>query len=57
MTAGPLFVDVPDPNRDGVGRVTGHEFTPVFETARMYRGDAPIEPVERIFGVTTFELG
>ena len=30
---------------------------PVFETARMYTG--PIRPVrlERVFGVTTFELG
>ncbi|HEX5015925.1 MAG TPA: hypothetical protein VFV72_17395 [Candidatus Limnocylindrales bacterium] len=24
---------------------------------RMCRGDAPVEPVERIFGVTTFEPG
>jgi GNAT superfamily N-acetyltransferase len=54
---GPLFIDVPDPNRDGVALVTGHDFTPMFETARMYRGHTPIEPVERIFGVTTFELG
>jgi len=29
----------------------------VFETARMYKGPAPQLPVERIFGVTTFELG
>jgi hypothetical protein len=31
--------------------------SPVFETARMYAGPAPDEPVERIHGVTTFELG
>ena len=31
--------------------------TPVFETARMYRGPAPALPLERIFGITTFELG
>ena len=31
--------------------------TPVFETARMVAGPAPEEPIERIFGVTTFELG
>jgi hypothetical protein len=29
----------------------------VFETARMYTGNFPDIPVERIFGVTTFELG
>jgi GNAT superfamily N-acetyltransferase len=54
---GPLFVDVPDPNGAGVALVTAHGFTPMFETARMYRGEAPVEPVDRIFGVTTFELG
>jgi hypothetical protein len=31
--------------------------TPAFETARMYTGDPPAEPINRIFGVTTFELG
>jgi hypothetical protein len=33
------------------------ELAPVFETARMYTG--AIRPVllERVFGVTTFELG
>ena len=30
---------------------------PVFETARMYRGSVPALPLNRIFGVTTFELG
>jgi GNAT superfamily N-acetyltransferase len=54
---GPLFVDVPDPNGAGVALVTKRGFTPTFETARMYRGAAPDEPVDRIFGVTSFELG
>jgi hypothetical protein len=30
---------------------------PIFETARMYTGAAPALPLDRIFGVTTFELG
>jgi hypothetical protein len=30
---------------------------PVFETARMYKGPAPELPIDRIFGLTTFELG
>lgn len=30
---------------------------PVFETARMYRGAMPRLPLERIFGITSFELG
>ncbi|MCG8376259.1 MAG: hypothetical protein MI702_07235 [Chlorobiales bacterium] len=29
----------------------------VFKTARMYKGVTPELPVERIFGITTFELG
>ena len=31
--------------------------TQCFETARMYKGPAPRLPLERIFGITTFELG
>ncbi|MGB2646710.1 MAG: GNAT family N-acetyltransferase, partial [Pseudolabrys sp.] len=30
---------------------------PVFETARMYTGDIPPLALERVFGVTTLELG
>jgi hypothetical protein len=30
---------------------------PVLETARMYTGAIPPLRLERIFGVTTFELG
>jgi GNAT superfamily N-acetyltransferase len=52
-----LFLDVPEPNDVAVGLAESHGMRPVFETARMYLGDPPDEPVERIFGVTTFELG
>jgi len=30
---------------------------PVFETARMYTGPPPAIPLERVFGITSFELG
>jgi hypothetical protein len=30
---------------------------PVFETARMYTGAIPTLRLERVFGVTTLELG
>ncbi len=52
-----VFLDVPSVNRDAVALAQGHGLAPVFETARMYTG--PIRPLrlERIFGVTTFELG
>jgi hypothetical protein len=52
-----LFLDVPEPNAEAVALARAHGLTPVFETARMYTG--PIRPMrlERVFGVTTFELG
>jgi hypothetical protein len=31
--------------------------TPMFETARMYRGGAPSVDVGRVLGVTSLELG
>jgi ribosomal protein S18 acetylase RimI-like enzyme len=53
----PFFLDIPEPN-DAAGRlVERFGMSPVFETARMYTGEPPPEPVDRIFGVTTFELG
>jgi ribosomal protein S18 acetylase RimI-like enzyme len=53
----PFFLDVPEPNEAAVRLVRRLGMSPVFETARMYTGDPPREPVDRIFGVTTFELG
>lgn len=53
----PIFLDVPEPNAAGVRLAERHGLVPVFETARMYAGTASEEPVERIYGVTTFELG
>ncbi|MGZ3322804.1 MAG: GNAT family N-acetyltransferase, partial [Xanthobacteraceae bacterium] len=54
---GEVFLDVPDVNREAVALAQSHGLAPVFETARMYTG--PIRPLrlERVFGVTTFELG
>ena len=54
---GEVFLDVPSVNRDAVALALDHGLAPVFETARMYSG--PIRPLrlERVFGVTTFELG
>ncbi len=54
---GEVFLDIPSVNRDAVALAQGHGLAPVFETARMYTG--PIRPLrlDRVFGVTTFELG
>ena len=55
--SGQVFLDVPEPNRTAMALAAAYGLTPVFETARMYSG--PIKPValERVYGVTTFELG
>ena len=53
----PIFLDVPEPNAAARRLADRHGMKPVFETARMYAGQPPVEPVDRIFGVTTFELG
>jgi hypothetical protein len=48
---------VPQPNAAAVALATAHEFAPVFETARMYSGPIRSVSLQRVFGVTTFELG
>jgi GNAT acetyltransferase-like protein/acetyltransferase (GNAT) family protein len=54
---GEVFLDVPSPNRDAVALAQDLGLAPVFETARMYTGAIAPLRLERVFGVTTFELG
>ena len=54
---GEIFLDVPSVNRDAVTLAQSLGLAPVFETARMYTGAIKPLRLERIFGVTTFELG
>src|SRR5215472_4034539 len=54
---GEIFLDVPSINRDAVALAQDLGLAPVFETARMYTGAIPPLHLERVFGVTTFELG
>jgi len=53
----PLFLDTPAVNLAAVDLAERHGLKVVFETARMYRGTPPDLPINRLFGVTTFELG
>lgn len=53
----PVFLDIPGPNKAAQALCERHGMAPVFETARMYRGPAPALPLDRIYGITTFELG
>jgi ribosomal protein S18 acetylase RimI-like enzyme len=52
-----VYLDVPLRNADAVALAERHRMQSVFETARMYTGAAPACALERVFGVTTFELG
>lgn len=54
---GPVFLDVPEPHRAAVALAESLGLQPVFETARMYTGAAPAIHADRLFGVTSFELG
>jgi GNAT superfamily N-acetyltransferase len=52
-----VFLDVPCINRDAVALARDLGLAPAFETARMYTGAIPPLRMERVFGVTSFELG
>ncbi len=52
-----FYLDVPEPNSPAVALAEKYGLISVFETARMYSQQIPSPPLERIFGVTTFELG
>ena len=54
---GEIFLDVPSVNRDALALAQNLGLAPVFETARMYTGPIPPLRLERVFGVTTLELG
>jgi GNAT superfamily N-acetyltransferase len=54
---GEVFLDVPGANGEAVALARSRGLTPVFETARMYTGPIPPLRMERVFGITTFELG
>ena len=58
---GEVFLDTPQDNAAALEVAHHFDLQPVFETARMYRvpagGAAPALPMERTYGITTFELG
>lgn len=52
-----IFLDVPEPNENAIRLARHFGMVPVFETARMYTKNFPDLSLEKIFGITTFELG
>lgn len=53
----PVYLDSPAINPAALHLAEHYQLKPVFETARMYTQMCPALPYDRIYGVTTFELG
>jgi GNAT superfamily N-acetyltransferase len=52
-----VFLDIPEPNQAALALTRQLGMEMVFETARMYTGEAPTLRLEGMFGITSFELG
>ncbi len=52
-----IFLDTPEVNSEAVELAKRHNMEMCFETARMYTKEPPKLSLNKIFGVTTFELG
>lgn len=53
----PIYLDIPEINTEALELARRHNMQIGFETARMYTGEFPELDYEKIYGVTTFELG
>ena len=53
----PVFLDTPAANPSAVGLAQKKGMQKVFETVRMYNKENPRIELDRVFGVTSFELG
>ena len=53
----PLYLDTPEVNQAAVELAERNKLKVSFETARMYKGEIPNLPLNRLFGVTSFEVG
>ena len=52
-----IFLDTPEINQAAVALAQKYNMQVSFETARMYTSECPSLPLNRIFGVTSFEIG
>lgn len=52
-----IFLDTPEVNQAAIALAEKYKMTVSFETARMYTGKFPDMPLNRLFGVTSFEIG
>jgi ribosomal protein S18 acetylase RimI-like enzyme len=52
-----VSIDVPESNRAAIALAEQYGMASTFETARMYTKVPPAIPLERVYGITSFELG
>lgn len=52
-----VSLDVPEGNQAAMNLARRFGLQPVFQTARMWKGDKPDQQTHRTFGLATFELG
>lgn len=52
-----LYIDIPVINQGAVDLIKKYQARYVFECARMYHGTKPNTDINKVFGITTFELG
>lgn len=53
----PLYIDIPMVNQGAIQIVKKYNAKYVFECARMYYGQKPQTNINKVYGITTFELG
>ena len=53
----PIFLDIPEVNKGALELVNKYKMKPMFETARMYTKKMPLINLNKVFGITTFEVG
>lgn len=53
----PLYLDIPGVNQNAQNIIKKYDAKYVFECARMYYGNPPDTKTDKVYGVTTFELG
>ena len=53
----PVYIDIPMINYGAIHIVKKYDAKYVFECARMYKGNPPKVNINRVYGITTFELG
>ncbi|WP_196884857.1 GNAT family N-acetyltransferase [Aureivirga sp. CE67] len=52
-----IFIDIPEPNFESKSLVEKYQMKEVSRTVRMYKNGIPDLPIDKIYGVTSLELG